>query len=82
MVAEFKQHAQKARVTIDEAAWQQDLPFIRAMICFEIDIDLFGVEVARRNLARQDPQLQYSLTLFPEAESLMRLGNAPARAQR
>jgi carboxyl-terminal processing protease len=82
MVAEFKQHAQKARVTVDEAAWQQDLPFIRAMIRFEIDIDLFGVEVARRNLARQDPQLQYSLTLFPEAESLMRLGNAPARAQR
>jgi carboxyl-terminal processing protease len=82
MVAEFKQHAQKARVTIDEAAWQQDLPFIRAMIRFEIDVDLFGVEVARRNLARADPQLQYSLTLFPEAESLMRLGNAPARAQR
>ena len=53
MVAEFKQHAQKARVTIDEAAWQQDLPFIRAMIRFEIDVDLFGVEVARRNLARR-----------------------------
>ena len=53
-----------------------------AMIRFEIDVDLFGVEVARRNLARADPQLQYSLTLFPEAESLMRLGNAPARAQR
>ena len=82
MVAGFMQHAQKARVTIDEAAWQQDLPFIRAMIRFEIDVDLFGVEVARRNLAQQDPQLQYSLTLFPEAESLMRLGNAPARAQR
>ena len=82
MVAEFKDHVQKARVTIDEAAWQQDLPFIRAMIRFEIDVDLFGVEVSRRNLARQDPQLQYSLTLFPEAESLMRLGAAPARAQR
>jgi carboxyl-terminal processing protease len=82
IVAEFKQHVQKSRLTIDETAWQQDLPFIRAMIRFEIDVDLFGVEVARRNLARQDPQLQYSLTLFPEAESLMRLGNAPARAQR
>ena len=82
MVAEFKQHVEKSRLTIDEAAWQQDLPFIRAMMRFEIDVDLFGVEVARRNLARQDPQLQHSLTLFPEAESLMRLGNAPARAQR
>jgi hypothetical protein len=52
------------------------------MIRFEIDVDLFGIEVARRNLARQDPQLQYALTLFPEAEALMRLGTAPARAQR
>jgi carboxyl-terminal processing protease len=84
MVAEFKEHVQKSRLTIDDAAWQQDLTFIRAMMRFEIDLDLFGVEVARRNLSRQDPQLQFSLTLFPEAESLMRLGNAPvpARAQK
>ncbi|MGH9257523.1 MAG: S41 family peptidase [Vicinamibacterales bacterium] len=82
MVVEFREHVQKSRLTIDEAAWQQDLPFIRAMIRFEIDIDLFGIEVARRNLARQDPQLQYALTLFPEAEALMRLGGAPARAAR
>jgi hypothetical protein len=73
---------QKSRLTIDEAAWQQDITFIRAMMRFEIDLDLFGVEVARRNLSRQDPQLQHALTLFPEAESLMKLGNAPARAQR
>jgi len=83
MVAEFKDHVQTSRVVIDEAAWQQDLQFIRAMIRFEIDVDLFGVEVARKNLSRQDPQLQHALTLFPEAEALMRLGNStPARAQR
>jgi carboxyl-terminal processing protease len=82
MVAEFKDHVQKARVRIDEAAWQQDLPFIRAMIRFEIDLDLFGVEVARRSLSRQDPQLQYALTLFPEAEALMKLGNPATRAAR
>jgi carboxyl-terminal processing protease len=82
MVAEFKDHVQKARVRIDEAAWQQDLPFIRAMIRFEIDLDLFGVEVARRNLSRQDPQLQYALTLFPEAEALMKLSNPATRAAR
>ena len=83
MVAEFKQHVEKSRVRIDEAAWQQDLPFTRAMIRYEVDIDLFGVEVARRNLSRQDPQLQHALTLFPEAEALMRLGDAaPVRAQR
>jgi len=83
MVAEFKQHVQNARVRIDEAAWQQDGQFIRAMLRFEIDVDLFGVAVARKNLSRQDPQLQYALTLFPEAEALMRLGDStPTRAQR
>lgn len=83
IVAEFKDHVQKSRLRIDEAAWQQDQQFIRAMIRFEIDVDLFGVEVARKNLARQDPQLQYSLTLFPEAEALMRLTGSPERrAQR
>ena len=82
MVVEFKQHVEKARVKIDEAAWQQDLAFIRAMIRFEIDLDLFGVEAARRNLSRQDPQLQHALTLFPEAEALMKLGTAPTRAAR
>ena len=84
MVAEFKQHVEKAKVKIDEAAWQQDQPFIRAMIRFEIDLDLFGVEVARKNLSKTDPQLQFAMTLFPEAEALMRLdGPAPERrAQR
>ena len=72
MVAEFKDLVQKSTVRIDEAAWQQDQPFIRAMIRFEIDVDLFGVEVARKNLSRQDPQLQFALTLFPEAEALLR----------
>ena len=51
MVAEFKELVQKSRVRIDEAAWQQDEAFIRAMIRFEIDVDLFGVEAARKNLS-------------------------------
>ena len=83
MVAEFKDHVQKSRLRIDDAAWQQDQPFIRAMIRFEIDVDLFGVEVARKNLSRLDPQLRHALTLFPEAEALMRLTGSPERrAQR
>jgi carboxyl-terminal processing protease len=82
MVAEFRQHVEKSRLSIDEAAWQQDQPFIRAMMRFEIDIDLFGVEVARRNLSRQDPQLQHALSLFPEAEALMRMGGPASRAAR
>ena len=80
MLAEFKDLLQKSKVKIDEAAWQQDLPFIRAMIRYEIDLDLFGVEAARKNLSKADPQLQFSMTLFPEAEALMRLGGpAPDR---
>jgi hypothetical protein len=82
MVGEFKQLVQKTGLRIDEAAWQQEQPFIRAMLRFEIDLDLFGVETARRNLSKVDPQLQYALTLFPEAEALMRLGGTSTRAQR
>ena len=79
IVAEFKDHVEKSRLKIDETAWQQDRQFIRAMIRFEIDLDLFGVETARRNLSREDPQLQHALTLFPEAEALMRLGDSTAK---
>ena len=76
MVAEFKEHVRMSGLRVDEDAWEQDQQFIRAMIRLEIDIDLFSVEVARRNLSKTDPQLQYALTLFPEAEALMQLGTA------
>src|SRR5689334_20875731 len=46
MVAEFRDLVQKSKVKIDEAAWKQDEKFIRAMIRYEIDLDLFGVEAA------------------------------------
>ena len=62
---------------IDDAAWQQDLPFIKAMIRYEIDLDLFGLAVASENLAKGDPQLQFALTTFPEAEELLRLRGTP-----
>jgi hypothetical protein len=76
MVAEFKAFAQKelaqrAPIAWDEAAWQKDIEFIKAMIRREIDVDLFGVAVAYKNLARRDPQLQFALTQFPEAQTLL-----------
>ena len=74
MVAEFKEHVKSTGMKIDEALWQQDLPFIKAMMRFEIDSDLFGIAVASENLAKVDPQLQYGLTLFGEAEQLLNLG--------
>jgi len=84
LLAEFKAHVQQARVRIDEAAWRQDEAFIRAMLRYEIDVDLFGVAVARKNLSKQDPQLQYALTLFPEADALMHLSksSSPSRQAR
>jgi carboxyl-terminal processing protease len=73
MLAEFKQHLLKQKVRIDEAAWEKDREFLRAMVRYEIDLDLFGVAQARRNLATRDPQLQFALGLFPEAEKLTQL---------
>ena len=55
MVEEFRDYLGEQRVTIDEAAFKTDLTFIKAMIRFEVDVDLFGVEEARRNLSRVDP---------------------------
>ena len=74
MLAEFREHVKTTGLKIDEAAWQQDLPFIRAMMRFEIDSDLFGIAVASENLAKVDPQLQFAMGFFNEAEQLLNLG--------
>jgi carboxyl-terminal processing protease len=70
MVADFKAYLKAERVTIDEEAFEKDLEFFKAMIRYEIDIALFGLEDARRHLVQRDPQAQFGLTLFPEAEKL------------
>jgi len=74
MLAEFKEHLKGTGLKVDEAGWQQDLAFIRAMVRFEIDSDLFGVAVASENLAKVDPQLQFAMGFFGEAEQLLNLG--------
>jgi carboxyl-terminal processing protease len=73
MMGEFKDHVTKAKLKIDEASWEKDREFLRAMIRYEIDLDLFGVAQARKNLATKDPQLQFALGQFPEAERLTQL---------
>jgi len=65
---------QKSPIVFDEASWQKDLAFIKAMIHREIDMDLFGVAAAYSNLAKHDPQLQYALGLFPDAQQLLESG--------
>jgi hypothetical protein len=74
MLAEFKALVQMSPVIFDEASWQKDLEFIKAMIRREIDMDLFGVAVAYQNLTKRDPQLQYAVSLFPEAQQLLESG--------
>jgi len=76
MVAEFKKFlADEERVKMDEEAFTKDTEFIRAMIRFGIDEALFGIDVARRRLLDEDPQAQFALSQFPEAERLTRLSN-------
>ena len=79
MLAEFKELVQQTPILFDEAAWQKDLEFIKAMIHREIDVDLFGVAAAYQNLAKRDPQLQFALGLFPEAQQLLESGRQAQR---
>lgn len=79
MVAEFKDFVIGERVRFDDAAFNADVAFIKAMIAFEVDADLFGIEDARRNLSRVDPQVQAALGFFDEAAQLMAAKKAPGK---
>jgi len=76
MVNDFKEMLKSRKIVIDEAAFTKDEPFIRAMIRYDIDIALFGVEEARRNLVAKDPQTQFALQQFPDAVRLTELARA------
>ncbi len=71
MAADFKAFVASQRVRIDEAAWSADQAFMKAMLRFEVDTDLFGIEEARRNLAKTDPQMQAALGFFEDARKLI-----------
>ncbi len=70
MIADFKGMLASDKVKIDEEAFEKDLDFIRAMIRYDIDLALFGVEEARRHIIAKDPQAQAGLTQFAEATRL------------
>ncbi|HEY8549775.1 MAG TPA: S41 family peptidase [Vicinamibacterales bacterium] len=84
MLEDFKTFlTSEARIKVDEEAWKKDLDFIRAMVRYEIDAAVFSTEDARRHLIAVDPQAQYALGLFGEAERLTRLSQQNRRtAQR
>jgi carboxyl-terminal processing protease len=73
MLKDFKASLAAQKVKVDEESLAKDDTFIRAMIHYEIDAALFGMDEARRNLIAVDPQAQFALTQFGEAEHLIEL---------
>ncbi len=71
MIAAFRNHLKAEGMTVDEAGFERDLPFITSMIRYEIDLNLWTVEDARRHLIATDPQAQLALGCFAEAERMV-----------
>jgi len=82
IVDEFRKYLTDQHVVIDEAAFKADRDFIKAMIRFEVDVDLFGIEEARRNITKVDPQVQAALGYFDEARALLELDSLQASTAR
>jgi len=76
MVRDFRAFLETRRVRVDEDAFAKDQDFIKAMIRFEIELALFGIGEARKNLILQDPQARHALTLFGEARQLSELSRS------
>jgi carboxyl-terminal processing protease len=79
MLQDFRELLKTQKVAIDEQAFKTDLAFVKAMIRYEIDLALFGVEEARRNLIMQDPQSKFALAQFGEAQRLTELARTTTR---
>lgn len=78
ILSDFKAMLTSQKVKIDDEAFAKDDLFIRSMIHFEIDSALFGIDEARRNLIAHDPQAQFAVSQFPEAERLTELARTHA----
>ena len=78
VIAEFKKLVASSGIKMDDQSFQADLPFIRAMIRYDIDLALFGVATARRHLVEADPQARYAMGLFDEAARLTEMSRSRA----
>ena len=78
MVADFKALIADAEDQDRRGGFAKDETFIRAMIHYDIDVALFGIDEARRNLIAKDPQAQFALSQFGEAVNLLELAAATA----
>ena len=79
MVQEFRAMLASKKIAIEEDAFKADLDFIKAMIHYEIDLALFGIEEARRNLIQQDPQARFAVSQFGEAQRLTEMARNTVR---
>ena len=75
MLNDFKAQLVARKVKMDEASFAKDETFIRAMIHYEIDAALFSMEEERRNLIARDPQAQFALAQFGDAEALLQMSS-------
>ena len=80
MLEDFRTQLATQKIAIDEEAFKTDLPFVKALIHYEIDLALFGVEEARRNLILQDPQSKFAMAQFGEAQRLTELARNTPRS--
>jgi hypothetical protein len=76
MLDAFKQQLVADHVKMDDAGFNENIDFIKAMIHFEADVALFGVSEAWRHLIAVDPQAQAALASFGEAVKLTELSKA------
>jgi len=82
MLNDYKESLKAQKITIEADAFAKDDTFIRAMIRYDIDLAIFGVEEARRNLVTKDPQTQFALQQFPEAIRLTENTTRPNAVRR
>ena len=74
MVGEFKTFlTSELKMKVDDAAFARDLDFIKAMIHYDIDDALFGINERQKNVITKDPQAQFALSQFGEAVKLTEL---------
>ena len=81
MLADFKNFLQTEKIRIDEDSFAKDVEFIKAMIHDEIDVALFGVSEAQKNLIMKDPQAQFALAQFGDAAKLTELAKSRAASK-
>jgi carboxyl-terminal processing protease len=81
MLADFKSFLQSEKIKVDDEVFSKDAEFLKAMIHFQIDVALFGISEAQKNLIVKDPQAQFALAQFGDAVKLTELAKNRAGAK-